>query len=187
MAKNYYSTVAALSWVLGHHFYNDKHYTWLAAAFHTHGLSNPKSSNPLKIYQDLYEPWIDRDDADRFIRQLRLDLKAGVIKQEDSGILTTAEATRLKVICDHLDIVFFYPLVYRVDIDRIPGNRRIMAGSALKGSSEYLVQDLDQSEFDILFLDFASDPDFRMLVLDELAAPTITRGHALTTLEGRCR
>src|SRR5437870_11788429 len=38
------------------------------------------------------------------------------------------------------------------------------AGSGLKGAAEALLPDLAEHEFDILFLDYTTDPDFERLV-----------------------
>lgn len=187
MADNYYGTVAILAWLFNHYFYNNQHYTWLAEEYYPYRLPNPKSSNPHLSYQDLYQPWKDRDDYDKFIQQIRLNIRKGVIAKEKAGVLSSADATRLKDICDKVDIVFLYPIVYRVDIDNIDTTRRTIAGSGLTASSaEILVDDLGENEFEILFLDFDSDPDFKTIVVDEIASPSVTSLDAMDTLEKRC-
>ena len=55
-------------------------------------------------------------------------------------------------------------------------------GSGTKGSSEILVEDLSENEFDILFLDFSGDSDF-----DQLKEGTVgDRDFARRILERRC-
>lgn len=187
MADNYYGTIASLAWIFGHYFYNQEHYVWLAEEYYPYRLLNPKSSNPHLIYQDLYQPWKDRDDYDRYVQTNRLNLRKGVIAKESAGTITSSDAARLKTVCDNVDITFLYPIVLKVDIDVIPSSRRTKAGSALVGSSEILVKDLKETEFEIVFLDYQSDSDFKVLVLDELNGVTATTAaDALTTLEGRC-
>ncbi len=188
MADNYYSTVPSLAWIFGHYFYGRKHWIWLSGEYYPYRLGNPKSSNPHLIYQDIYQPWKDRDGYDKFILQLRLNLHKSVMAQEKAHGITTSRARCLKRICDHIDISFLYPLVYCVDIDIIDHHRRIRAGSALtSGSLEFLVKDLQESEFSIFFLDFDSDSDFSKLVADEIRrGPTTSASTALTILEGRC-
>jgi hypothetical protein len=188
MANNYYGTVASLAWILGHYFYNGEHYVWLAEEYYPYRLPNPKSSNPHLIYQDLYQPWKDKDDYDKFVREVRLNQRKGVIAKQGAGVITSSEATDLKQICDQVDITFLYPVVYKVDIDAIDQHRQKRAGSALAGSHEVLVEDLkEKTEFEIFFLDYEVDPDFKKLVVDELngLGPT-KRGVALTILKGRC-
>jgi hypothetical protein len=179
--KNYYSCVPSLAWILGHYFYNGTHYTWIAEEYFPYRLPNPKSSNPHLIYQDLYQPWKDSDDFDKFVIQSRINLRKGVIAQELSGTITTSEATDLKDICDKIEIVFFYPIIYRMDIFQTGFNngRLRSAGSAGVGSHEYLISDLKETEFEVIFLDFHGDPDFSNLMSGSAANP-------LTILKGRC-
>lgn len=153
--------------MLGHYFYNGKHFVWLSAEYFPYRLSNPKSSNPHLIYQDLYQPWKDADVWDKFVLQSRLNLRKGVIAQEYAKVITPVVASELKTICDKVDICFFYPLVYKVDLDAAKFTGRLHnAGSGVTaGSSEYLVKDLNESEFEIIFLDFDTDSDFNDLVI----------------------
>lgn len=107
----YYSTQAFLAWCFGRYFYNGRHRAYIAETFDTYRLPNPKSSNPLLIYQDLYHPWKDRDNFDKFISQTRLNIRKGVEKQYRDGVISRDLSRRLKRICDKLDITFFYPVV----------------------------------------------------------------------------
>jgi hypothetical protein len=187
VAYNYYGTVASLAWILGHYFYKAEHYVWLAQEYYPYRLPNPKSSNPYLIYQDFYQPWKDKDDFDKFIQQMRLKLRAGVIAKETNGVITASDATDLKDICDRVDITFFYPVVYQVDMAKISKSRQKKAGSAAAGSHEILVEDLKETEFEIFFLDYDADPDFKKLVPDEVRVPSSTTAtDALKTLKGRC-
>ena len=164
---NYYGTICSLAWIFGKYFYG-KYYVWVAEQFYPYGLPNPKSSNPLRIYEDLYAPWFDRDDYDKFIKQSRLNIRSGVVACEKAGLISRKDATEMKKICDKVDILFFYPVVVRVDIDRCRKNGRTLtrAGSAAVGSHEYLIEDLQDSDFDLLFLDEQTDVDFREIVYE---------------------
>jgi hypothetical protein len=187
MTDYYYGTSASLGWILSHYFYGGLHFTWLAVEYYPYRLPNPKSSNPHLIYQDLYQPWRDRDDFDKIVQQTRANLHKGVAAQEIAGTISTAVAARLKDICALVDIAFLYPIVYRVDIASIPAARRIISGSGLRGSCEYLVPDLAEHEFTLLFVDYVTDPDFRILVVDEAARiSSTTSAAAMIMLEGRC-
>jgi hypothetical protein len=187
MSSNYYGTSAALGWILAHYFYGRRHFSWLAVEYYPYRLPNPKSSNPHLIYQDLYQPWRDRDDFDKTILQTRISLRTGVLHQERQGTIPPNLAARLRDVCDKVHIVFLYPLVYRVDIGSIPPARRVVAGSGLRGSHECLVPDLEEHEFDLLFLDYNLDPDFTTLVGDEAQGFSHTSPtDALAILESRC-
>jgi len=185
LPEYYYSTQPFLAWCLNHYFYGGMHYVNVANPFYPYRLPNPKSSHPFLIYQDLYLPWKDRDDFDKFIQQIRLDLNNGVVKynRANPGKLSGGRVSRLKRICKKVDIVFFYPMVYRVDINPVPTSRLVSAGSGLSGSREHLINDLQEKEFDILFHDFNGDPDFDSL---KDVSASISDTAALRTLESRC-
>ena len=99
-------------------------------------------------------------------------------------------ALRLKRICSDIDIVFLFPIIYKVDVLGIYSGRLQVSGSGLTvGSAEYLISDLDESiqEFDIIFLDYESDPDFKRLIVDEHnGVRSTSQNSALHILEGRC-
>ncbi|HEV7672374.1 MAG TPA: hypothetical protein VGS22_27970 [Thermoanaerobaculia bacterium] len=180
--STYYSTQSFLSWCLGHYFYSGTHWVWAARPFFPYREGNPKSSNPYLAYGDLYQPWKDGDNFDKFVSQIRLNLLRGVAAKKTSGALTPEHCRKLRRICEKVDILFFYPLVYSFDLDTIPAERRTFAGSALAGSNEVLVEDLAESEFTILFFDFAADPHFNSLGRDA----SLSSDGALELLLGRC-
>lgn len=182
MPEYYYSSTSFLAFCLNHYFYGGIHYAWLAGDFYPYRQPNPKSSNPLLSYIDLYEPWKDADPYDKFVAQHRLALKKGIAAQEKANVISGRTARRLRRVIDKVDLKFYCPIVYRVDISAIPVNRRQVAGSGSTGSNEYLVADLAESEFDILFLDFRGDADFDMLNAG-IAAGGVD---ALATLEVNC-
>lgn len=147
----FYSTQTLLAWCLNRHFYQGQHRVYVAP-FYPYRLPNPRSSNPLEIYRDLYQPWRDRDEYDKTLAQVRLNLRNGVRAQEQRGVVDAYLAGELRRVCDTIDIKFFYPIVYRVDIDGIDPSRLKRAGSGLVAASvEYLIPDLQDNEFDVLF------------------------------------
>jgi len=184
MPRYYYGTVPVLAWILNHYFYGGVHYAWLAAEFYPM-RSNPNSSNPYVIYGQLYAAWAWADQNDKFVAQLRLALRRGVDAHQAAQRLDPPLAERLRAMCFSTSVELFYPLVYRVDIERIPRSRRIVAGSGLDGSDEYLVPDINVGEFDLLFADNRRDPDFVRFVLDAQPHPGRASVDALlTSLEG---
>jgi hypothetical protein len=185
MPRYYYGTVPALAWILNHYFYGGVHYNWLAAEFNPM-RTNPNSSNPYVIYGQLYAAWSWLDERDKSVAQLRRALRAGVAAHEKQKTLDVTLARRLRAICSNTSIAFFYPVVYRVDLERIPPARRVVAGSGEDGSHECLVHDLGETEFDLLLADNWEDADFVQFVLDANPRPTRSSMDAvLTTLEER--
>jgi hypothetical protein len=185
MPRYYYGAVPALAWILNHYFYGGLHYNWLAAEFFPLE-TNPKSSIPYLVYGDLYWAWSRDDRYDKHLFMMRESLAIGVVGRLPHGIADPALVRRLRRICRRAAVAFFYPVVYRVDSERIPASRRVAAGSATVGSREFLVRDLMEPEFDLLFADNVNDPDFRRLVLDETYGVARTSpAEALLVLERR--
>ncbi|HYR07564.1 MAG TPA: hypothetical protein VEQ60_07340 [Longimicrobium sp.] len=179
MVRYYYGTVPVLAWIINHYFYSRTHYAWLAAAFHPHG-ENPGSSNPYKLYGQFYEPWAERDGYAHSLGEYRRRLAQGVTAKEESGTLDNVTAARIRRLCASASVDLFYPVLYRVEIDRIPAARQIVANSGLRGSREVLVSDLRESEFDLLFVDNERDEYFRQVVIGELEGSI--RMHPMTAL-----
>jgi hypothetical protein len=150
METYYYSTQPFIAWVINKYFYKE-HYTYVAP-FYPYRLPNPKSSNPYLIYGDLYLPWKDNDIYDKTIAQFRLNIRKGVMIKETNGDLQSQRASELKELCDKISLKFFYPIVYRVNIDQVQTKLK-KAGSGLTGSKEFLIPNLNDNEFDILFFD----------------------------------
>ena len=193
MGKNLYGTIPSIAWVFSHYFYGHTHYMFFAGEYYPYRLNNPRSSNPYLIYQELYEPWKDADDFSKIVNGYRLALWRGVEIKRKEGAIDDALAMRLKEICDKVNIAFFYPVVCRVASERIAPARLKIAGSGLRGSSEFLVEDLDEDEIDeLLFLDFHDDTDFESIVVSEYGEYrrtkryTTTQEEVLLTLERRC-
>ena len=165
MARHYYGTKSALDWILAHYFFAAEHYSWLASCFYPYRLANPASSNPLKLYQGFYEPWKDKDAFDRNIAHSRLTLYKGIKARVRAEEISPDSARELKDICHRISTDFFYPIVLRVDLERIEAGRCSVEGSgASAGSAEVLVKDLREDEFDVLFLDWHEDSDFHEIV-----------------------
>lgn len=179
MIRYYYGTVPALAWIINHYFYSRTHYTWLAAAFHPHG-GNPGSSNPYKLYGQFYESWAERDGYLHALGEYRRRLARGVAAKERAGVLDNVTAARVRRVCRTVSVDLFYPVLYRVQIEKIPRARRSVANSGLLGSREVLVKDLRESEFDLLFLDNDRDEYFPQMVAGELEGSI--RTHPMTAL-----
>lgn len=191
MPKFSYGTIPAIAWVLGHYFFG-RHYAWVAGEFYPY-QQNPRSSNPYLIYQDLYEPWKEADDHSKYLNQYRISLWSAVEIKRREGVINDDLAERLKMVCDKINLAFFYPVVSKVDLDSFDSSRLRVAGSGLRGSAEYLIEDLRDEEIDsLLFLDFDADEDFNRIVTNEYheyrqtGGYTIAPDEVLTILERRC-
>ena len=72
----------------------------------------------------------------------------------------------LKAMVDTAPLNLFYPIVYVCDRSKLGPERLEKAGSARQGSLEFLIVDLEEDEFFLLFADFKHDPALRKMVLD---------------------
>lgn len=176
----YYSTQPFLAWALNHYFYKRRHFVWAATPFHPY-KTNPKSSNPYETYNDLFKPWKEDDQFDKFITTMRLNLRKGVIAAAPALGMVREKA--LKRVCARAEVALFYPIVYRLDIKQLDQKRvDSSSGSAAVGSEEHLIRDLRESEFDILFDAEHGDP-----VIGKLARGNHSSSKALTLLQSRCK
>jgi hypothetical protein len=151
----------------------------VGSPFHPYKRENPQSSNPYVLYGAFYGPWFDSDPYDRNIRDFRLSLARGIRALP----LDVDTAASLRRCVRKVDVGLFLPIVFRVDVSTIPPARLISgAGSGAVGSDEYLITDLGESEFEVLFADdCTTDADVRLL-----ADGTLSPEDALRLLEARC-
>jgi hypothetical protein len=155
----YYSTQPFLAWVLNHYAHGGTHYAFVAP-FLPYRLPNPSTSNPHKLFARFYEAWKDEDENDPTVAQNRLGLRKGIML---NAALQGEWETRLKAACDKASVNYFCPVVYRVNVADIPERRRAVEGSGRHGSDEYLIEDLREDEFDVLFFDYHDDDLLREL------------------------
>lgn len=177
--RHYYSTQPFLAWCIGHYFAARVHFSWVGFPFHPYKRDNPQSSDPYLLYARLYGPWYDHDPYDHHVTGLRIALERGV----QSLRLHWRTKSRLKRCCHLVDLALFLPIVYRVDVTGIaPARLERDVGSGSTGSDEYLIRDLAEGEFDVLFADeCAVDPD-----VHALAQGSMSPAEALRVLERRC-
>src|SRR5438128_2282301 len=65
--RHYYGTKTVLDWIFAHYFFGSRHHAWVAAEFYPYRRNNPRSSNPLLLYEEFYEAWRDRDDDNAMV------------------------------------------------------------------------------------------------------------------------
>lgn len=124
--------------------------------------------------------WRDRDDFSALVGTKRLSLCNALQKNVDLGHLGTLEAGELKETVEQAHISFFYPLVYRIDLETIESSRRQTGmGSGARGSHECLILDLHEEEFDLLFAHFRDDLELKRMVLDAHATGAYAEKYTL--------
>jgi hypothetical protein len=208
--KVFYSTQPFLAWCLNHYFYDKLHYVYVAAPFYPHRLTNPRSSSPMRNYEDYYEAWKDNDKYNSFIAGKRIGLRAGVdaifnnkivnvqkdiqtARNQDIAKALELQQTQVKYesmrddlldICDYINLLFFYPILYRLDINQKSlDNRKVLKNSGLvkicgRESNEFLIKALNANSpnwdtYDILFTDFEVEIEQFELILSNAAIKDI--------------
>lgn len=195
MSCYHYGVQTALAYIFNHFFYNATHYVYLSGEYYPYRRKNPRSSNPHRIYEDIYEPWKDNDEFSKIINQNRLNIKNGVLAQETKKIINWSLAGRLRKLCDEMDVRMFYPIIYRIDVEKIhPKTRLQKAGSSLSGSLEYLIEDLAETDIDeMLFSDYRRDKLLNQLVRSEFqyyrkkGVQSISSSETLSLLQERSK
>lgn len=152
MYEYFYSTKTLLELTLGSCFFKRRHYIYVTKVIYP-VKTNPKSSNPLLIFIDLYNPWKDSDEHDKYINSLRLNIRKGVMAKRDEGVIDREESDNILDICDQASVKLFQPVVLRIRRSDIAPDRIHRSGSGLKGSDEGRIDDLHDTEFEILFAD----------------------------------
>jgi hypothetical protein len=152
---SYYSVQPFLAWCLNHYVYSQTHYAYCSRYFLPHRNLNPKSSHPYEIFNDLYKPAVDHDPHDAYVQQKRLNIRRAAINIIHSGHPLARRAKDVSDICDLINSLFFLPVVYLVNkaVATAPG-RLTLAGSALAGSDETLIKDLQEHEFTLMISDY---------------------------------
>lgn len=174
----WYSTNPVLTWCFNHYFFGGVHRIWIASPFYPYRSANPASSNPLLLYQQLYMPWKEGDDFSKVVEPYRVAARSAVLGHR--AALSRVEVLQLSLVTEEVDLEFFLPIVYRVDLRRIERERLQILASGLRGSHEYLIADLREDEFDLLLLEDAAGKR-----LEELLTGTMTRPDVLSMLEER--
>ena len=113
----YYSAQPFIAWCLNHYFYDKTHYVFCGAPFYPFSFlpyirKNQPSSDPLKVYGDYYQYYLSDDHNETKVQGYRNNLKKGV-----SAIINNADLSiRLIEVCRYVNMNFFFPMVYRIDI-----------------------------------------------------------------------
>jgi hypothetical protein len=187
MPPYYYGTVPVLAWIINHYFYHGVHYAWLASEW-CPLFTNPKSSNPYLIYGDLYWAWGKQDAYDKYVSATRRVHAEVIANKRDAGLLDHVTAARLKRVCaSENNVDLYYPITYRVDVTQIAPVRQFTENSGLRGSSEVLVKDLRENEFDLLFADNPDELFVSLVASESVAAQPRDSLQVLSLLEERIR
>ena len=161
MEKNllFYSANSYLSYWLSDKFYGGVFYVWCSPVFNPESLDSlnplkviPHSSSPHSIFKTLKDAAESNDNGCTKIKENRAGLKRGALSFYERELITLEEFERINNIIDTTLIADFRPLLYiipngleqnRIKIVPIEQTASIL-------STEYRIEDLKKSEFDVI-------------------------------------
>jgi hypothetical protein len=155
-----YSTNVFLKLLIQERFRGDIHYAWCSESFDSSALSRyslssqvAPSSNPADIYRELKTAVQRKDQHSYKIGEQKLSLKKLAVDWEAAGEISTDDKEEIVYRLDNAAFDDWRPLIYVVP--RALVHSRIQAvPPAMRASfgPEYIVTDLQRSEFDIIEL-----------------------------------
>lgn len=151
-----YSVNTKIKFLISERYYNQIHYVWCAPYFDISRKVNPRSSNPIRIYNELKEAVSSNDHHSAKIEQNKLgllrDAKANLLK----GVISEGSYEQIEEIVKNMsDINDFIPIVYVIPtkgiedlIKEVPIKMK-----ANPFSQEFIIEELPRDKFDIINID----------------------------------
>lgn len=153
-----YSTNVFLKLLISELYARNTHYVWCSEFFDSTTMDRysvrsqiAPSSNPADIYRTLRDSVIRRDQHCYKIREQKVSLKNLALKWEEDRTITLEQKQEIIYLVDHASFEDWRPLIYV--IPRAPVESRLKIVPMSQRASigiEYIVPDLERSEFDIL-------------------------------------
>ena len=158
--KFLYSAVPFLKYHIYTEYLNDRHYVWCGETFDLRGRLRPKStlpappsSNPAEICEQVRKAIVGHDRHDHRIVGWRTSLLAHLARWESDGTIPTAGVQELTYMLEHGDLDLWRPLVYVIDRSAVAARMKLVPMALRAGlRPEYIVEDLEGMEFDVLEL-----------------------------------
>lgn len=155
-----YSVCTYLAYNIAAKYYGDQHFVWCSPFFSegscpSYQYTNPPTSSPARIYQDL-EMGVTRDDRHNArIQQNRTGLANGAVMKHRAGVISLSQKKEILAIVQQAATGMFRPLIYVIPF--LPVHKIVKQVSvndrANPLSVEYVIEQLPREHFDII--DFA--------------------------------
>lgn len=155
-----YSTNVFLKQLLQAKYRKDKHFVWCSESFdgtklpgYTPGALIAPSSNPSDIYQDLKREVARNDYHSGKIGAQKASFKAQAVKWKIAGEITDSQEQDIIFMVDNAPSNHWRPLLYVIRRDLVETRMKLVPVSqAASFADEYIIDDLDRSEFDLIEL-----------------------------------
>jgi hypothetical protein len=136
----------------------NRHYAWCSPVFdggaqqrYALGAGQDASSDPAAIYRTLHHAVRTSNGHNEKIRDQKKTLRGLAVKWSQDGSITTAEREEIFSILKYSQIEDFKPLIYVIPYAPVAARVSLVPRERRAGHHrEYIVQDLDPSEFDII-------------------------------------
>lgn len=155
-----YSVCTFLAYNIAKKYYEDQHFVWCSPFFSegaatSYQYTNPPTSSPARIYQDL-AMGVARDDRHNArIQQNRIGLAKGAVIKHKAGVINSPQKKEILAIVQQAATPMFRPLIYVIPfltvhelVKQVPVSDR-----ANPLSAEYVIEELPRCHFDVI--DFA--------------------------------
>jgi hypothetical protein len=155
-----YSTNVFLKLLIQEQFRGDVHYAWCSESFDSttrprYSLSSlvAPSSNPADIYRELKEA-VQRSDRHCYkIAEQKLSLKKLAVDWEAAGEISTGDKDEIVYRVDNASFDAWRPLIYIIPRALVqPRIQAVPAAGRASLGPEYIIADLQRSEFDVIEL-----------------------------------
>jgi hypothetical protein len=139
-------------------YFGGVHHVWCSEVFDARSpytttpvIGLPPSSNPVEIYRRLATDCREKDKHSSYIRDRRAVLLGLAVTWEHNGRITADEREEIVYWLNLPDFDIWRPLLYVIPRAPVSGRVRLVPAADRAGMApEYVIEDLRQSEFDIL-------------------------------------
>jgi hypothetical protein len=154
-----YSCGTWLAFTISETYYRGVHYVWCAPVFDPNSrfaspVAVPPTSSPREIYHNLFEEITRGDKHSAKVAQNRLGILRGADKKLSQGIITAAQRDEIIAIASCAELRDFRPLLIVIPFKIV--SKRVkqvpIKDRAHPLSEEFIIENLQRSEFDILEL-----------------------------------
>jgi hypothetical protein len=153
-----WSTNTRLKFHIQQTFYGGVHFVWCSPTFsaatlgrYAIGSSQPPSSDPYSIYQQLHEACRRSDQMDAKIANQKKTLTALAVKNCDDGVLSEPDRDEIVATVEKSSFEDWRPLIYAIPFQLVKGRVELVPReNRASREPEYIIKDLRDGEFHII-------------------------------------
>lgn len=156
----FYSVNTKLAHHINDEYYGGIHYVWCSPIFdpttsgkYTSFSATGPTSNPHEIYCELRKHVQSTDRHSAKIEENKIGLIRGAASQMRKGVIDATDFGHIKQVVDNAERIHFTPYIYIIPAMKISKHRlkRVSPDEAATiMGTEYKIEDLKNSEFDII-------------------------------------